>query len=114
MTLHLMRDGHTWIFSPSFYAMKVLTRGIDYFIKWIEVELITKILEARMNNFIWKSIICRFGLLRVLITGNGHQFSSFRLAKHCWDLGVTHCFTSVAILKQMGRLKLLIELFSKG
>ena len=45
--------------------------AIDYFTKWVEAEPLVKITEAKVQDFVWKSIVCRFGLSRTLITDNG-------------------------------------------
>ena len=49
-----------------------------------------------MQDFIWKSIVCRFGLPRTLITDNGRQFTGAKFVKFCEDLNISHNFTSVA------------------
>ena len=36
--------------------------AIDYFTKWVEAKPISKITEANMTNFIWRSVICRHGI----------------------------------------------------
>lgn len=36
--------------------------AINYFSKWIEAEPLTKITAAAMKSFVWKNIICRFGI----------------------------------------------------
>ena len=33
---------------------------IDYFMKWVEVEALVTIIEAKVQNFVWKNIVCRF------------------------------------------------------
>ena len=50
---------------------KFLLVAIDYFPKWVEAELLEKITKTKMQDFVWKSIVCRFGLPRTLITDNG-------------------------------------------
>ena len=37
--------------------LKFLIIAIDYFIKWVEVELVTTITEAKIISFVWKNII---------------------------------------------------------
>ena len=37
--------------------LKFLIIAIDYFIKWVEVELVTTITEAKITSFVWKNII---------------------------------------------------------
>ena len=51
--------------------MKFLVVGIDYFTKWVEAEPLAKIRQHNVKNFVWKSIVCRFGVPRVLIFDNG-------------------------------------------
>ena len=50
---------------------KFLLVAIDYFTKWVEAEPLAKITEVKVQDFVWKSIVCRFGLPRTLITDNG-------------------------------------------
>jgi len=70
--------------------------AIDYFTKWVEAEPLAKITEARVQDFIWKSIIYRYGLPKVIITDNGRQFSGAKLRKFCEDHMIQQRFTSVA------------------
>lgn len=51
--------------------MKFLVVGIDYFTKWIEAKPLAKITKKNIKNFVWKNIICHFGIPRVLISNNG-------------------------------------------
>ena len=38
--------------------VKFLLVAIDYFTKWVEVEALSTIMEAKVQNFMWKNIIC--------------------------------------------------------
>ena len=38
--------------------VKFLLVAIDYFTKWVEVEALSTIMEAKVQNFVWKNIIC--------------------------------------------------------
>ena len=51
--------------------MKFLVVGIDYFTKWVEAEPLTKITQQNVKNFVWKNIVCRFGVPRIVISENG-------------------------------------------
>ena len=51
--------------------MKFLVIGIDYFTKWVEVEPLVKTTQQNVKSFVWKSIVCRSGVLRVLVFDNG-------------------------------------------
>ena len=48
--------------------MKFLVVRIDYITKWVEAAPLAKITEPNVRNFIWKNIICRFGIPRVLVS----------------------------------------------
>ncbi|KAL2248431.1 UNVERIFIED_CONTAM: Retrovirus-related Pol polyprotein from transposon opus [Sesamum indicum] len=50
---------------------KFIIVAVEYFSKWIEVEAVAKVTEGNMIEFIWKNIICRFGVPRILISDNG-------------------------------------------
>ena len=51
--------------------MKFLVVGIDYFTKWVETEPLASITQQNVKSFVWKNIICRFGVPRVLVSDNG-------------------------------------------
>ena len=37
--------------------LRFLMVTIDYLIKWVEIELVTTITEAKVTSFMWKNII---------------------------------------------------------
>ena len=45
--------------------------GVDYFTKWTEAEPLAIITEQKVRNFVRRSIICRFGIQKALISNNG-------------------------------------------
>ncbi|XP_075515754.1 uncharacterized protein LOC142550565 [Primulina tabacum] len=58
---------------------KFLLVAVDYFSKWVEGESLAKITEAEVLKFLWKNIVCRFGLHRKLISKNGRQFQGRKI-----------------------------------
>ena len=68
--------------------VKFLLVAIDYFTKWVEAEALAKIIEARIRSFMWKNIICRFGIPRTIISDNGQQFDSQGFRDFCSGLGI--------------------------
>ena len=56
--------------------MKFLVVEIDYFTKWVEAEPMARITKQNVRNFVQKNIICRFGIPRVLVSDNEHQFDN--------------------------------------
>ena len=51
------------------------------------------IIKAKVTSFVWKNIICRFGVPRVIISDNGKQFDNPKFQKICQDLGVKNHYS---------------------
>ena len=66
----------------------LLVVGIDYFTKLVEAEALATIMEKNMWSFIWRCIICRFGILRVLVSNNGKQFDNDSFQDFCSQFGI--------------------------
>ena len=49
---------------------KFIVIAIAYFFKWVEAEPLAQITKNKMEDFIQKSIICRFDLPHTIITDN--------------------------------------------
>ena len=75
-------------FSLTKKQLRFLIVVIDYFTKWVEVEPVTMIGEAKVTSFVWKNIICRFGVPHVIKSDNGKQFDNPKFQKFCQDLGI--------------------------
>ncbi|XP_022851921.1 uncharacterized protein LOC111373597 [Olea europaea var. sylvestris] len=73
-----------------------LSVAVEYFTKWVEAETLATISEPKLKSFIWKSIICRFGIPKVLITDNGRQFDNPQFKNFCANNGIDHRSTSVS------------------
>ena len=83
--------------------MKYLIFAIEYFTKWIEAELVAQITAHKVQHFVWKNIVCRFGVPRRLISDNGTQFASQQLGKLCAKVGIKQVFASVEHPRRTGR-----------
>lgn len=35
---------------------------VDYFTKWVEAKPLATITAATITRFVWKSVVCRFGI----------------------------------------------------
>ncbi|KAG7594217.1 Retrotransposon gag domain [Arabidopsis thaliana x Arabidopsis arenosa] len=71
------------------------TRGVqyllvltDYFSKWIEAEAYINIKDSVVKTFLWKHIICRYGVLYEIVTDNGPQFISNDFEDFCSSWGI--------------------------
>ncbi|KAI5337465.1 hypothetical protein L3X38_016736 [Prunus dulcis] len=56
--------------------VKYAVVAVDYFTKWVEAEPLATITAARIEEFVWTHICCRFGVPYAIITDNGRQFDS--------------------------------------
>nr|XP_025661188.1 uncharacterized protein LOC112756783 [Arachis hypogaea] len=75
--------------------VKFLMVAIDYFSKWIEAQPLAKITSQQMLSFVWKYIICRFGIPRHIITDNGRQFADKKCTSFLQNLKIKQHFSSV-------------------
>jgi len=70
--------------------VKFLIVAIDYFTKWIEAKPLATTTAQQAQQFVWKDIICRYGVPHMIITDNGRQFIEKELAKFYVGLGIKH------------------------
>ncbi|KAL2246210.1 UNVERIFIED_CONTAM: Retrovirus-related Pol polyprotein from transposon [Sesamum indicum] len=82
-------------FPPARAQKKFVIVAVEYFSKWVEAEAVSKITEREAINFIWKNIICRFGIPRVLISDNGTQFQGRKITAWLHELKIQQNFTAV-------------------
>ena len=83
-------------FPTALRQLKFLVVGIDYFTKWVEAKPLTTITEKSIRTFVWKNIICRYGIPRVLVSDNGKQFDNGAFKSFCSELGIQSHYSSPA------------------
>ena len=74
--------------------MKFLVVEIDYFTKWVEAEPLVKIIEQNVRSFVWKNIICCFGIPKVLVSNNERQFDKTTFREFYKQLGIRNHYFS--------------------
>ena len=85
--------------------LKFLEIGTDYFTKWVEVEALATITEKNVQFFVWRCIICRFGIPRVLVSDNGKQFVNDSFRDFCSQLGIRNHYSSPAHPQANGQVE---------
>ena len=75
---------------------KSLLVSTDYFIKWVEVELLANIRDVDVKKFLCKNIVTCFGIPYSLISDNGLQFDSKSFRRYCCELGITNRYSTLA------------------
>ena len=53
------------------------------------------IIVVEIQHFVWKTIVCRFGILRVIISDNRRQFDSNKFRDLCKELGIKNYYSSL-------------------
>ncbi|KAI5348968.1 hypothetical protein L3X38_001855 [Prunus dulcis] len=76
--------------------VKYAVVAVDYFTKWAEAEALATITAARIETFVWQSIVCRFGIPNSIVTDNGRQFENAKFKQFCSNLKIRLCFASPA------------------
>ena len=75
--------------------MRFLLVTIVYFMKCVEAEAPVTITDAKVQNFVWKNIVCRFRIPRTIISNNVHQFDSHGFRSFCSSLGIKKKYSSL-------------------
>ena len=83
-------------FLTALRQLKFLVIGIDYFTKLVEAEALATITEKNIRNFVWRNIICRYGIPRVLVFDNGRQFDNSAFRDFYSELGIKNHYSSPA------------------
>ena len=72
---------------------KFIIVAVDYFTKWAEAEPLATITEQKIRNFVWRDIICRFGIPRALVSDNGKQFDNAKFRDFYVELGIKNYYS---------------------
>ncbi|RVW37155.1 Gag-Pol polyprotein [Vitis vinifera] len=73
---------------------KFLLVATDYFSKWVEAEAYASIKDKDVTKFVWKNIICRFGIPQTIIADNGPQFDSIAFRNLCSELNIRNSYST--------------------
>ena len=73
---------------------KLLLVATDYFSKWIEAEAFAAIKDKDVTQFIWKNIVCLFGIPQSIVSDNGPQFNSREYKKLCQELKIKNLYST--------------------
>ncbi|XP_042415305.1 uncharacterized protein LOC122004494 [Zingiber officinale] len=88
--------------------------AIDYFSKWVEAEALARITEDVVIQFLWKNILCRFGIPHKLVSDNGRQFQGQKIQAWCKGFDITQAFTSVAYPQSNGQTEVVNREIIRG
>jgi len=58
-----------------------------------------------VRGFVWKKIICRYGILRVLVSDNRKKFDNDSFRNFCFQLGIKNHYSSLAHPQANGQVE---------
>ncbi|CAL2257308.1 unnamed protein product [Prunus armeniaca] len=93
--------------------VKYTVVAVDYFTKWVEAKALATITAARIEDFVWTNICCRFGIPYAIITDNGRQFDSEVFREFCIRLKINLFFASPAHPQSNGQVKAMNKIVKK-
>ena len=88
---------------------KFIIVAVDYFTKWAEAEPLTTITEQKIRNFVWRAVICKFGIPRALVSDNGKQFDNAKFRDFCAELEIKNYYSSPAHPQSNGQTEVTIR-----
>ncbi|GKV19153.1 hypothetical protein SLEP1_g29446 [Rubroshorea leprosula] len=87
---------------------------VDYFTKWIEAKPLSTTTEKKIEEFLFNSILCRFGIPKRIIADNGSQFQAAALRSFCNDYGIELALTSVYTPQSNGQAESANKIVLRG
>ena len=83
--------------------------AVDYFTKWAKAEPLATITEQKVHNCVWRSIICRFGTPRSLVSDNGKQIDNSKFRDFCAELVIKNYYSSQTHPQSNGQAEVTIR-----
>ncbi|RVW53618.1 Transposon Tf2-8 polyprotein [Vitis vinifera] len=77
----------------------------DYFSKWVEAEAYASIKDKDVTKFVWKNIVCRFGIPHTIIVDNGPQFDNIAFRNFYSELNIRNSYSTPRYLQSNGQVE---------
>lgn len=68
-----------------------------------------KVTKDKTMHFVWKAIICKFGILHTIVFDNGRKFDNLVFREFYSDLGIVNLFHLLLTPKSTDRWKQLTK-----
>ncbi|GKV27231.1 hypothetical protein SLEP1_g36424 [Rubroshorea leprosula] len=72
-----------------------LVVAINYFTKWVEARPLSSLTSRKIEDFVFSSVICRYGIPNQVVADNGPQFNCTSFKDFCSSYGIKLVFTSI-------------------
>ena len=84
---------------------------VDYVTKWTKVEALSLITPGKIKEFIYKNIVCRYGVLHTILSNNGKQFDCKNFKEFCDNLHIKKSFSSIGQTQANGHVEAINKTF---
>ena len=98
-----MGDGHSRTSTSRSAQKKFLLVTTDYFSKWVEAEAYASIKDKDVTKFVWKNIICCFGIPQAIIADNGPQFDNITFWNFYSELNIRNLYSTPSYPQSNGQ-----------
>ncbi|GKV01663.1 hypothetical protein SLEP1_g14200 [Rubroshorea leprosula] len=88
--------------------------AVDYFTKWIEAKPLSTTIKKKIEEFLFNSILYRFGIPKRIIADNGPQVRVAALRSFCNDYGIELALTSVYTPQSNGQAESANKIVLRG
>lgn len=95
-------------------GVKYFIVAVDYFTKWVEVELLKSITVEKIVKFCYNNIICQYGIPHKIVSDNGLQFDCPEFRKFCEDLGIKKSFSVVIHPQANGQVEAINKILKQN
>ena len=79
--------------------------AVDYFTKWVKAKALASIMLAKIKKFVYKNIVCRYGVPHTIVSNNGTQFDCNKFKEFYDDLQIKKVFSLVMPPQANGQVK---------
>ena len=79
--------------------------AVDYFTNWVEAEALTSITPLKIKGFVYRNIVCQYGVPHTIILDNGKQFDCNEFNEFYENLQIKKAFSSVLRTHTNGQVK---------
>ncbi|XP_059436575.1 uncharacterized protein LOC132169575 [Corylus avellana] len=86
-------------------GVRFIVVAVDYFTKWAEAEALVNITAKNIEKFLWRNVICRYGIPHAFVTDNGKQFDCESFRNWCAGLHVRQYFSSLGHPQANGQVE---------
>ncbi|XP_072060289.1 uncharacterized protein [Arachis hypogaea] len=94
--------------------VKYLIIAVDYYTKWVEAKPLASISFANYQKFLWRQVIARFRVPKVVISNNETQFADKKFGEFLAGLGIKQMFFSVEHPQTNGQVKVVNSVILQG